>query len=76
MSMMRNKKILISISICLIVIGILITGVGFGIQGSGLNSQLENQPRRWYQTIGYKDGTWSYGFDFTDNLHLFKMDIK
>jgi uncharacterized membrane protein len=74
MNIIRNNKKLIGISLCLIIAGILITGIGFGIQGSGLNSVKENQPRRWYQTIRIDDGTWSYGLDFTDNIHLFKIE--
>lgn len=74
MNIISNKKKLIGISIGLVVIGILITGIGFGIQGSGLNSQKENEPRRWYQTIRIDDGTWSYGLDFTEYIHLFKIE--
>ncbi len=70
MKIISCKKKLIGISLGLIVIGILITGIGFGMQGFGVTKQLEYNTHKWYQTIRIDNGSWSYGVNIGDGIHL------
>lgn len=77
MNIINCKKKLIKISICLIGIGILILGIGFGVQNIGTTKLGEYDTHKWYQTIRVIDGSWSYGFNISDDVSIFHIgEIK
>lgn len=61
----RNfKRKIINISVSLIVIGFIISMVGFGIGGFDLTSFKSSDTQKWYRTINIDDNSFSFTIGF------------
>ncbi|MDV4150725.1 hypothetical protein R0131_07730 [Clostridium sp. AL.422] len=47
------KKKIINISVCLIIIGLIISAVGFLMDGFDSTPQKSNDTQKWYRIINY-----------------------
>ena len=57
----RNfKRRTITTSVSLIVIGLIISIVGFGISGFDLNTFKSTDTQKWYKTINIEDNFFSF----------------
>ena len=63
--LIRNfKRKIINISIGLIVIGFIISMVGFGIDGFDLTSFKSSDTHKWYRTININENFFSFDIGF------------
>ncbi|MEG1410977.1 MAG: hypothetical protein RSD36_14165 [Terrisporobacter sp.] len=61
----RNfKRKVVNISLGLIVIGFIISIVGFGIDGFDLTTFKSSDSHKWYKIINSNDGFFSFGINF------------
>lgn len=64
MIIINFKRKIINISVSLIVIGLIISIVGFGIDGFDLTSFKSSDTQKWYRTIIIDDDFFSFKFMF------------
>lgn len=64
MIIINLKRKIINISVSLIVIGLIISTVGFGIDGFDLTLFKSSDTQKWYRTIIIDDNFFSFKFMF------------
>ena len=70
MKIRNYKKKLISLSVILIIVGISISAVGFGLTGFNINKLEETGTNKWYRTFHVEDGSYSLGINLGDDSFL------
>lgn len=60
----KFKKKFIITSVCLIIIGLVISIVGFGICSFDLNTFESNDTQKWYKTINIDEDSFSFTIGF------------